>query len=330
MSSGDTPAPQEEGDQPTVTTHAGGAWAKDFNVNTSTPPTTMRRASTRITPAGRQTVPQATSSGQTKKTVRKRSTPSSSPEKGTVTSDKKKSKMNNRMASGGPIGGAIQPPVATQPQDAPLTLADLAALINASSQKTALGMTDMENRLAGKMDIQEANLANTNCELRQLKERVTDGEATLDTRIATAVDQAVARRLGQDHFPPLGGPATPGPSSTLSFPSFATAASSSSGQPSAIIAADPRAVRQEEDYWLCRRSLRLWPAPGPDLNKSVSEFLTSELEIEDLDDIGPFSVQRYQTAKTKYMNEVLVAFRTANVRDFVKAAAEIWQEKRQE
>ena len=74
---------------------------------------------------------------------------------------------------------------------------------------------------------------------------------------------------------------------------------------------------------MCRRSLRLWPAPGPDIRASVISFLSVSLELNDdfMSNIGPLTVQRYRTPKSKTENEVLVCFADAMIRDCVKAAA---------
>ena len=84
-----------------------------------------------------------------------------------------------------------------------------------------------------------------------------------------------------------------------------------------------RALRQEEDYCTCRISLRLWPLPGPDITTSVISFLSPSLELDDdfVANVGPFTVRRYRTPKSKTENKVLVCFANTMIRDCIKAAA---------
>ena len=111
---------------------------------------------------------------------------SKSPVRSASSSDKKKSKMSNaaRMASGGPIGGAIMPPVPALTNPNP-TNADLAAMMASNLQQNMAAMTSMEGRL-------ETRLTATNEEVKLLKERVIHGEATLDDKIDRAVGKAVS------------------------------------------------------------------------------------------------------------------------------------------
>ena len=82
------------------------------------------------------------------------------------------------MTSGGPIGGSIPPPLAAgvatpNPNAAQptLTINDLANLIKANSDSVVGKMTDMEGRLARKIDAQDTKIARATDELKSLRRR---------------------------------------------------------------------------------------------------------------------------------------------------------------
>ena len=76
-------------------------------------------------------------------------------------------------------------------------------------------------------------------------------------------------------------------------------------------------------YWRCRRSLCLWPNPGPNLEHEVRRFLLSNLEI-DLEamegDAGSIKVRRVVEPRWKIKEEAIVEFSSAPIRDSVKGS----------
>ena len=71
-------------------------------------------------------------------------------------------------------------------------------------------------------------------------------------------------------------------------------------------------------YWLCRRSLRLWPITGADLKKSLGTFLRSKLllDADFLRDMGEVSVKRVPAGpRAKIRGEVIAVFSTSPIRD---------------
>ena len=79
----------------------------------------------------------------------------------------------------------------------------------------------------------------------------------------------------------------------------------------------------DDRYWRARRSLRLWPVIGQDLNAAVANFLTQELQMDQdiADEIINFEIRRVRSAKGKHANEVIVAFPDVETRDAVRSAA---------
>ena len=63
--------------------------------------------------------------------------------------------------------------------------------------------------------------------------------------------------------------------------------------------------------------------PGPDLNASAIKFMREYLGLDEdfIGTIHPFSVQRFHTSRSKVDTEVVIAFNSANTRDFVKPLA---------
>ena len=136
------------------------------------------------------------------------------------------------------------------------------------------------------------------------KRQVVEGEDTLDDRIDrvvikavdAAMDRAALSRQVDASFPPMpGGQATPLPApscSQSSFPSFAAAVSS--GAAISTSTADLREAKREDDYWSCRRALRIWPVAGQDLRAATATFLTDYLKLDEdyVRGLPPFTAQR--------------------------------------
>ena len=80
----------------------------------------------------------------------------------------------------------------------------------------------------------------------------------------------------------------------------------------------------DDVYWACRRSLRLWPVPGPDLKKSLADFMKNRLKISTstllrMGDIGIKKV--FSAPGAKIQDEVVVLFAEQEVRDAVRRSA---------
>ena len=104
----------------------------------------------------------------------------------------------------------------------------------------------------------------------ELKRRMDDNDANFDKRVAAVV----ASLPGVSDNPPQG----PGLSaSSSSTGSYASCFSGDVGGRSGPAANMSKA--SDDVYWSCRRSLRLWPVPGPDLKKSLADFMKTRQKI---------------------------------------------------
>ena len=79
---------------------------------------------------------------------------------------------------------------------------------------------------------------------------------------------------------------------------------------------------QDVKYWKARRTLKLWPVEGSDLEKSVRDFLTTQLLMEDevVRELN-FDVKALSARPGAPAAQKLVTFSTIDQRDAVKAAA---------
>ena len=80
--------------------------------------------------------------------------------------------------------------------------------------------------------------------------------------------------------------------------------------------------RREEAYNKSRRSLKMWPVKGEDLEDSVKMFMANKLKINDdrIRSMGPVSVKSAYGRAAVGRAEVVVVFDCREDRDFVKAA----------
>lgn len=82
-------------------------------------------------------------------------------------------------------------------------------------------------------------------------------------------------------------------------------------------------AKQEEAYWLHRRSLSVWPLLGEDVGAALRTFLTQKLKFTDeqIRDMGRISFKRLKEPLSKARKEVFCTFETKEARDLVKAAS---------
>lgn len=81
-------------------------------------------------------------------------------------------------------------------------------------------------------------------------------------------------------------------------------------------------AKNEESYWLHRRSLSIWPVLGDDNIAGVKEFFISKLKLseEQVRDLGKVMVRKLKEPSSKARKEVFCTFETRETRDLVKAA----------
>ena len=181
---------------------------------------------------------------------------------------------------------------------------------------------DLEGRMKQESDQVKAQLSVAVDSLGVLGTRVDRAEKRLDG-LVEEVNLIVEKKLAG--LPGLGegqdaseGP--PGPSSGAS--SYAGVLAAASASP--LRAQQCPEKRREDDYWRCRRALRLRPVGKGDLVSEVGKFLTEFLGLssEFLESVGTFSAKRVPAGpSSKFTGEVVVHFQTTDIRDAVKGAA---------
>ena len=108
----------------------------------------------------------------------------------------------------------------------------------------------------------------------------------------------------------------------MSGPSVSYAAAAAAGSIRVTNVKKGQQERQEERFWECRRSLRLWPVPGATREK-LEDYLEKRLGLDKdmLQDAGEVRIRRVIEKKPKYKDEVVVTFEDKAVRDTIKSQA---------
>ena len=82
--------------------------------------------------------------------------------------------------------------------------------------------------------------------------------------------------------------------------------------------------KREDEYWDCRRALRLRPISGGDVNEAVKDFMIEQLKLSHqfMDSVGEFTAHRVPCGPaSRIQDEVIVSYQSSEVRDAVKGAA---------
>ena len=107
--------------------------------------------------------------------------------------------------------------------------------------------------------------------------------------------------------------------------SYASVASSRPKLVAKRMSWDP-SKRKEEQYWACRKAVRLRPVPEGNDREALEEYLTGKLKIS-RSSLGTLGLDRSKMErvpygpKSKFKNEMVVWFPTVEARDVVKGAA---------
>ena len=90
-------------------------------------------------------------------------------------------------------------------------------------------------------------------------------------------------------------------------PSYAEAAKRPGDVSNVSGSARTREERREDNFWICRRSLRIWPVEGRD-SAGVKQYLLDKLRLdaEIVEDLGSFVVKQVREPRNKKPNEVIV------------------------
>ena len=171
----------------------------------------------------------------------------------------------------------------------------------------------MENRLGLKMDRTEEKVDKNTSDLQELRERVNKNDAGLYDRII----KVVCGLSGVGPPPGASGLSGPGPSSMGDIDDVDIL--------QRLPFSASQADRWERKFMEARRSLRLWPVPGPDLGTGLHGFLQDRLKLDKgfIENLGLLKVERHYDprSKNKKKDEALVKFRNKETRDVVRAAA---------
>ena len=200
----------------------------------------------------------------------------------------------------------------------------------------------MEGRLGSKIDTTNQKVdkalslvAETNTALEDLEIRMEATEAAIDAKLENAEDRLrvevqqqvkgmVVDQLKAAGFDPdltAAGLSTIR-SESLSHPSYAEATMAPVLQVGPSL---PRTKeeRQEENFWTCRRSLRLWPVEDTS-REALDTFLVDILRLERAfvkDDLGKITIKRQIQRKGGNKKEVCVTFESKEARDAVQGRA---------
>ena len=174
-------------------------------------------------------------------------------------------------------------------QDNPITENAMKAMLDA-----------MEGRMSGRHDRVESRLealcsevTRNQSEVKEVRKMVEDNETKL-----------MARMDGQrKHLEAL----------------IATNAAKSSP----TTGASRLSPKNEEAYWLNRRSLSVWPVYGEDASAGLRIFFLQRLKLteEQVKDLGKISIRRMKEPLSKARKEVFCSFETKETRDMVKACS---------
>ena len=198
----------------------------------------------------------------------------------------------------------------------------------------------MEERLGTKIDstntkvekaldlVAETNTVLEDLELRvaateeAIEARLVDAEGRLKNHVNEQVKTLVLDQLRSAGFDPE---LTAGDLSTVKSStamSYASAASKDPSTSTLLQQTKTKQDRQDDKYWECRRSIRLWPVAEP-TRECLSRFLVDRLGMkkEEEADLGPITIRKVRKRKPRHKDEIVATFDTAETRDYVKSLA---------
>ena len=168
-------------------------------------------------------------------------------------------------------------------------------------------LDDLSSSLSTRLSGAEATLSSFGGEMSRMKGDLMAMRNKVDTQarsLSSVVENIVERKLA----------ARPGVK-----PGTSPRAISAQPAPPAIAANN----NFENKYWQARRSLRIWPIPGPDLVASTMTFLHEKLRLprgkvnpSDMEVVGVSS-----TSASEIVDQAIVTFGSVRLRDEVKSAA---------
>ena len=183
--------------------------------------------------------------------------------------------------------------------------------------------------------VAETNTALDDLEMRmiatekKLEERLVEVENRLERRMNTHIKSLVLDQLREAGFDPdlTAGALSAGTTRTAGVSDASNTYAAALNKNTSVqvtVVKERRGMgqqeKQEERFWECRRSLRLWPVKDrEDLDKYLSDKL--DMDKEFIEDMGEVGIRRVIERKPKYKDEAIVTFEDKRIRDAVKAQA---------
>ena len=212
------------------------------------------------------------------------------------------SNKKKRQASGAAAETASQTQSAdtaeAQPGVDPAMLALLMSIKKDINDTTKSAVDKIDRRIDENAKAIQKVGEDTAQEMRRLRQHCEESQARFEERIdkqLDARDQKLERRL-----------------LTLEAKSAGPASSSKT---------TARTSRQDEAYHNARRTLKLWPIRGEDLEDAVKVFMASKLKIdgEKIESFGKFSVKPALGKAARDRAEILATFESQEDRDYIKS-----------
>ena len=212
-------------------------------------------------------------------------------EEGLLRGDQALDRLRVQEASASPLLKKTRKSPSTTPprsDNMAMTMAEFKEYMDSNTNKR---LGDIDNKIGG------------------MQAAINDNTVKLDKHEAQISEIRSELVKMKSDFPPL--------------PSAANANANANANPTPAAAMLPMLQQPDEEYLVARRSLRLWPVRGPDLWKSTGTSLVSNLGLEGkIDNDSVEDVSRVQLPSGPGVtDEVLVRFRTANLRDLVMGSA---------
>ena len=147
---------------------------------------------------------------------------------------------------------------------------------------------EMETRMTGRIDAMGADIKRNQDDIKDVRKMVGQTE----TNLLAKIDE---QRKQLESMIKSGGTGTPNTSRV--------------------------SQKNEDSYWLHRRSLSVWPVVGDDASAGVKEFLRTKLKFseEQITALGRVSVRWIKEPISKARREVFCIFETKETRDKIKA-----------
>ena len=224
-----------------------------------------------------------------------------------------------------PVAPALAPAAATTGLDKTILdeitkrLDGLRADIAGSTTSMGNKIDGLSSKLGARLDRAEKDLSNLGSQMAETRQDVDKIRELVDERdgaLAGLVEQAVTKK-----FASLTGTDKGKRPRTLGLPRPVGAVAGAVALQELEMHDPPSIADKESKYWAARKTLRLWPVIGDDLQNAVLGFLTDKLKCPQgrvLPD--DFSARRiYSRPDYDAQDQVLVVFSSTRLRDEIKS-----------